>query len=113
MPSPERPSPDRRIVLVTGAANGIGWATARRFAAAGDIVALADIDIAGATARLPSLPGTGHFAIPADLGDPAATEGHFCGRSPKEGSPYCEAHARKAYQPQQQRREKDKGRMTG
>ena len=73
MPSPERPSPDRRIVLVTGAANGIGWATARRFAAAGDIVALADIDIAGATARLPSLPGTGHFAIPADLGDPAAT----------------------------------------
>jgi len=45
------------------------------------------------------------------IGDPAATEFHFCGRSPKSGSPYCEAHARKAYQPQQQR--KDKGRMTG
>src|SRR5579871_3475922 len=38
------------------------------------------------------------------IGDPAATEFHFCGRSPKSGSPYCEAHARKAYQPQQQKR---------
>jgi GcrA cell cycle regulator len=46
------------------------------------------------------------------IGDPAATEFHFCGRSPKAGSPYCEAHARKAYQPQQQRRDKDKGRMA-
>ena len=47
------------------------------------------------------------------IGDPAATEFHFCGRGPKAGSPYCEAHARKAYQPQQQRRDKDKGRLTG
>ena len=47
------------------------------------------------------------------IGDPAGTEFHFCGRSPKSGSPYCEAHARKAYQPQQQRRDKDKGRMAG
>jgi len=45
------------------------------------------------------------------IGDPSADEFHFCGRSPKAGSPYCEAHARKAYQPQQQRR--DKGRMAG
>jgi GcrA cell cycle regulator len=45
------------------------------------------------------------------IGDPSADEFHFCGRSPKNGSPYCEAHARKAYQPQQQRR--DKGRMAG
>jgi GcrA cell cycle regulator len=49
------------------------------------------------------------------IGDPAATEFHFCGRSPKSGSPYCEAHARKAYQPPQTRRDsKDlKGRMAG
>jgi GcrA cell cycle regulator len=49
------------------------------------------------------------------IGDPAASEFHFCGHSPKSGSPYCEAHARKAYQPQQARRsEKDnKGRMAG
>src|ERR1700686_2546272 len=45
------------------------------------------------------------------IGDPSADEFHFCGRAPKGGSPYCEAHARKAYQPQQQRR--DKGRMAG
>ena len=49
------------------------------------------------------------------IGDPSASEFHFCGHSPKSGSPYCEAHARKAYQPQQARRsDKDnKGRMTG
>ena len=47
------------------------------------------------------------------IGDPSASEFHFCGRNPKSGSPYCEAHARKAYQPQQQRRDKDKGRMAG
>lgn len=34
------------------------------------------------------------------IGDPASSDFHFCGRSPKSGSPYCEAHARKAYQPQ-------------
>ncbi len=40
------------------------------------------------------------------IGDPAENEFHFCGRNPKAGSPYCEAHARKAYQPQQQRRDR-------
>jgi len=44
------------------------------------------------------------------IGDPSDNEFHFCGLKPKSGSPYCEAHARKAYQPQQQRR--DKGRMA-
>jgi len=37
------------------------------------------------------------------IGDPSENEFHFCARKPKSGSPYCEAHARKAYQPQQQR----------
>jgi len=44
------------------------------------------------------------------IGDPSENEFHFCGHKPKTGSPYCEAHARKAYQPQQLRREK--GRMA-
>ncbi len=44
------------------------------------------------------------------IGDPSENEFHFCGHKPKNGSPYCEAHARKAYQPQQQRR--DRGRMA-
>lgn len=33
-----------RITVVTGGADGIGWAVARRFAAGGHSVALADID---------------------------------------------------------------------
>ena len=40
------------------------------------------------------------------IGDPSENEFHFCGRKPKEGSPYCEAHARKAYQPQIARRDR-------
>jgi GcrA cell cycle regulator len=44
------------------------------------------------------------------IGDPSAEEFHFCGRNPKAGSPYCEAHARKAYQPQQIR---ERRRMAG
>jgi GcrA cell cycle regulator len=47
------------------------------------------------------------------IGDPSASEFHFCGHNPKAGSPYCEAHARKAYQPQQARRSEIKGRMVG
>ena len=48
------------------------------------------------------------------IGDPSDGEFHFCGRKVKVGSPYCEAHARKAYQPQQPRRsERDKDKMTG
>jgi GcrA cell cycle regulator len=45
------------------------------------------------------------------VGDPSENDFHFCGHSPKSGSPYCEAHARKAYQPQQAR-SRDKGRMA-
>ena len=40
------------------------------------------------------------------IGDPSENEFHFCGRNPKSGSPYCEAHARKAYQPQAVRRDR-------
>jgi GcrA cell cycle regulator len=40
------------------------------------------------------------------IGDPSENEFHFCGHKPKSGSPYCEAHARKAYQPQTQRRDR-------
>lgn len=34
------------------------------------------------------------------IGDPSENDFHFCGHKPKKGKPYCEAHARKAYQPQ-------------
>jgi GcrA cell cycle regulator len=45
------------------------------------------------------------------VGDPSENDFHFCGHKPKNGSPYCEAHARKAYQPQQSHR-RDRGRLA-
>ena len=60
-----------RVVLITGAAAGIGWATAQLFAAAGDRVVVADIDGAAATRRAAELGGN-HIALAADMGDPAA-----------------------------------------
>jgi GcrA cell cycle regulator len=37
------------------------------------------------------------------IGDPQHEEFCFCGHGPREGSPYCEYHARIAYQPAQDR----------
>jgi NAD(P)-dependent dehydrogenase (short-subunit alcohol dehydrogenase family) len=56
-----------RIVLITGAAAGIGWAAAQRFAEDGDTVLLADIDAARAAARAAEL-GPAHGAIGVDMG---------------------------------------------
>ncbi|MCL4767338.1 MAG: GcrA cell cycle regulator [Hyphomicrobiaceae bacterium] len=38
------------------------------------------------------------------IGDPQTTEFHFCNRNKVPGLPYCEAHARRAFQPPQPRR---------
>ncbi len=38
------------------------------------------------------------------IGDPQETEFHFCGKSKVTGLPYCEFHARRAFQPPQARR---------
>ena len=38
------------------------------------------------------------------IGDPGSEDFYFCGRNPKPGMPYCEHHARIAYQPIQDRR---------
>jgi GcrA cell cycle regulator len=37
------------------------------------------------------------------IGDPNKEDFCFCGHGPREGSPYCEYHARMAYQPPQSR----------
>ncbi|WP_331741660.1 SDR family oxidoreductase (plasmid) [Streptomyces sp. NBC_00726] len=59
-----------RAVLVTGAARGIGWAIAQRFAAAGDRVAVLD-RMAGEDPEklVAGLDGTGHVVVQADLTD--------------------------------------------
>ena len=38
------------------------------------------------------------------IGDPTAEDFSFCGHAPRENAPYCEYHARIAYQPQIERR---------
>lgn len=38
------------------------------------------------------------------IGDPSQEDFCFCGKTPKEGAPYCAGHAAIAYQPQSDRR---------
>jgi 3-oxoacyl-[acyl-carrier protein] reductase len=57
---------DNRVVLVTGAAQGIGRAIARAFRDAGATVHLADLDADGVEAAAREIGGTPHVA---DLGD--------------------------------------------
>jgi len=62
-------------VFVTGAANGIGLASAKAFAAAGARVALGDIDAAAAEAAAASIPGS--VAVPIDVTDRASVAAAF------------------------------------
>ncbi len=54
---------ENKVALVTGAASGIGLATAQAFARAGAAVALADIDGGAAQAAAQALIAAGHRAI--------------------------------------------------
>ncbi|WP_065755703.1 SDR family oxidoreductase [Bradyrhizobium paxllaeri] len=59
-----------RVVLITGAAAGIGWAAARRFAAQGARVLIADIDADKAAIRAGEL-GAAHGYFGVDMARPA------------------------------------------
>ena len=65
-----------RTVLITGAAGGLGRAFAEGFAAAGDRVAVADINLAGAqeTAELLTNSGAQAKAFQVDVTSPESTE---------------------------------------
>ena len=65
---------DGKVVVVTGAASGLGRATALAFARAGAKLALADIDEAGLAATVSSAVelGAEANAIPTNMADPAA-----------------------------------------
>ncbi len=56
-----------KVVLITGAADGIGWAMARRFAGDGYHVAVADLNADLAADRAAELGGS-HLAIAGDVG---------------------------------------------
>jgi 3-oxoacyl-[acyl-carrier protein] reductase len=61
-----------RVVVITGAAGGIGQACARRFAAEGARLVLADRDEARLQTARDEAPETPALLFAADLGDPAA-----------------------------------------
>ena len=67
-----------KVALVTGAARGIGLATARRFLAEGWQVALLDIDAATLTAAADSIgPSEAVLALVCDVADPTAVAEAF------------------------------------
>lgn len=63
----------RRVALVTGAADGIGWATAQRLAQSHDTVVLLDRDGEAAAARAAQL-GAGHIGLHCDVADEAGVD---------------------------------------
>src|SRR6185436_1334623 len=64
---------DGRVVLVTGAASGIGQATAMRFGEDGATVVCADLNAEGAAATADKI-GNGATSVGLDVSDPAAAE---------------------------------------
>jgi NAD(P)-dependent dehydrogenase (short-subunit alcohol dehydrogenase family) len=68
---PETSQTQGRVVLITGAATGIGLATAKAFALAGDTVVLTDRDAERVARRAADL-GPPHLAMTLDVSDEAA-----------------------------------------
>jgi len=67
-------SPPPRVALVTGAAAGIGQATAAEFVGLGYRVAFADLDVAGAQRAAGSFGADQTLAVGVDIADTASVE---------------------------------------
>jgi len=67
----------KRVAIVTGAARGIGEATARALARDGFAVAVADLDIGGARRVAETLTGDGHGAFQVDVVEERSVEDLF------------------------------------
>lgn len=83
-PEPGLGSLAGKVALVTGAASGIGAATARRLAAAGATVFGVDLDAAGLERVSAETGGASHLA---DAGDPDAVEAAFAACEEAFGGP--------------------------
>jgi len=60
-----------RVVLITGAASGLGWQLARACHARGDALLLTDIDASGLAARVGELGQARVLGVAGDITDPA------------------------------------------
>ena len=63
-----------RVVVVTGAARGIGYACAQRFAEEGGQIAVVDLDDTAAKEAAAKLPGSDHLGIGADVSSSASVD---------------------------------------
>ena len=59
-----------RVILITGAASGLGWQLARAYHARGDALLLTDIDASGLAARADELGSERVLALAGDITDP-------------------------------------------
>ena len=59
-----------RVVLITGAASGLGWQLARACHARGDALLLTDIDASGLSARADELGSERVMALAGDITEP-------------------------------------------
>lgn len=64
----------QRRILITGAGSGLGLALAHRYARTGALVACVDLLGERAEAARAALPGDGHLALVADVGDDASMQ---------------------------------------
>lgn len=65
---------EQRRVLITGAGSGLGLALAQRYARTGARVACVDVIAERAEVARDALPGAGHLACVADVGDDASMQ---------------------------------------